>query len=103
MTTLNAQSVDTDLTPLFALGQICATPGALELLQENKQNPVDFVTRHTFGDWSEMDPEDQQSNREAVQYGSRVFSSYSTADGKKIWVITEADRSVTTLLLPSEY
>ena len=54
------------------------------------------------GDWTEMDKDDQQSNREAVIEGSRIFSAY-TIQGTKFWVITEADRSSTTILLPSEY
>lgn len=89
--------------PLFTLGQLCATPGAMALLEQNGQQPIHFIARHVSGDWSEMDAEDQQTNREALECGARVFSSYATKDGQKLWIITEADRSVTTLLLPSEY
>jgi len=90
-------------SPLFSLGQLCATPGALEVLEQSGQQPIHFVARHVAGDWSEMDAEDQQTNREALECGARVLSSYTTKNGQKLWIITEADRSVTTLLLPSEY
>ena len=54
------------------------------------------------GDWSEMDVDDQESNRDAITEGSRIFSAYTVQD-VKFWVITEADKSSTTILLPSEY
>lgn len=89
--------------PLFTMGQICATPGALDALEKNGQNPARFLARHVTGDWLEMCAEDQETNREALTCGARVFSAYAMKDGEKLWVITESDRSVTTLLLPSEY
>ena len=88
---------------LFPLGQVVATPGALDALDEAGQSPIEFLQRHQTGDWSEMVEEDQEENRRAVENGLRVFSSYKMESGKKIWVITEWNRSVTTLLLPQEY
>lgn len=88
---------------LFPLGQVVATPGALDALEEAEQSPLYFLQRHQTGDWSEMVEEDQEENRLSVEKGLRVFSSYKMKSGKKLWVITEWDRSVTTLLLPQEY
>ena len=88
---------------LFKLGQVVATPGALEALEEAGQKPAEFLYRHVTGDWDNLDPYDRQANEQAVKQGLRVFSAYQTNQGVKIWVITEWDRSVTTLLLPSEY
>jgi hypothetical protein len=87
---------------LFTLGRIVATPAARETLGELNYSSLDLLRRHMSGDWTEMDNEDQQANREAIVEGDRVFSAY-TIHGIKFWVITEADRSVTTILLPSEY
>ena len=89
--------------PLFNLGQVVATPGALAALEEAGQSPIEFLQRHQTGDWSEMVREDQEENQRAVEQGFRVFSSYKLSTGKKLWVITEWNRSVTTLLLPLEY
>lgn len=88
---------------LFELGQLVATPGALEALVKAEQSAATFVHKHLTGDWSEMDEEDQQANQLAVKEGTRIFSSYSLSTGQKLWIITEWDRSVTTILLPSEY
>jgi len=86
----------------FDLGQIVATPGALELLERAGVNPLTLVRRHVTGDWGEVPPEDARENEFSVENGYRILSSY-TVGGEKIWIITEADRSATTLLLPSEY
>lgn len=89
---------------LFSLGQVVGTPGALEKLNALGVTPISLIDRHISGDWSDMDEEDQQANRQALKEGSRVFSSYKLPpDSTKIWVITEADRSSTTILLPEEY
>ena len=88
---------------LFPLGQVVATPGALELLSRLSLSPMTFIERHVSGDGGCLCPEDVLQNRRAVKYGSRVFSSYEIAGGERLWCITEADRSVTTFLLPSEY
>lgn len=87
---------------LFKLGRVFFTPGALDLLGEPGADFVTLLNKHVSGDWSEMDAEDIESNRAAVAHGGRIFSAYMIGD-KKIWIITEADRSVTTLLLPEEY
>jgi hypothetical protein len=89
--------------PLFLLGEIVATPGALELLERAAVNGYDLLLRHQFGDWGSVPPEDSDANRDAVQNGYRILSSYYLNDTERIWIITEADRSVTTLLLPDEY
>lgn len=89
--------------PLFALGRLVATPGALQLLTLAQQTPLEFLARHSRGDWGECCAEDAIENDFSVKAGFRIFSVYRTRNGKKLWVITEADRSVTTLLLPSEY
>jgi hypothetical protein len=88
---------------LFPLGQITATPGALRTLQKAEQSPFEFLDRHVNGDWGELDDEDKAENEFSVAHGFRILSAYTTSAGDTIWVITEADRSVTTLLLPEEY
>jgi hypothetical protein len=89
--------------PRFLLGRIVATPGALEALESNEQQVMELLQRHVVLDPGELDEEDQQTNLDAVENGGRIFSSYLLNDGTKIWVITEADRSSTCLLLPDEY
>ncbi len=89
--------------PRFALGQIVATPGALNSLQDAGQSPLALITRHVTGDWGELGQEDKQENERSVEKGYRILSAYRLKSGEKVWVITEADRSVTTILLPSEY
>lgn len=94
----------TDSTKLlFALGQVVATPGALAALAKAGQTPLDFLSRHSGGDWGELSKDDREENDFSLKHGLRLLSSYRTAAGEKLWIITEADRSATTLLLPSEY
>lgn len=93
----------TEKQPLFALGQVVATPGALTALVEAEQGPEEFLIRHVTGDWGLVPEEDKQENEYALANGLRILSSYTTNQGVKLWVITEYDRSVTTLLLPMEY
>lgn len=88
---------------LFELGQVVATPGALKALGEAGQTPLEFLVRHQTGDWGELDDHDKQENELALKKGFRLLSAYRTAKGERIWIITEWDRSVTTLLLPSDY
>jgi hypothetical protein len=90
-------------TPLFALGQVVATPGALHVMTELDIVPLDLIHRHVTGDWGDLGAEDQQQNRLSIRSGMRIFSSYKISAAMKIWIITEADRSSTTLLLPDEY
>ena len=89
--------------PLFPLGQVVATPGALSALERAHQTPFEFLARHAACDWGNMVEEDLQENARALKGGGRLFSAYNLHDGTRIWVITEWDRSVTTVLLPSEY
>jgi hypothetical protein len=89
--------------PLFNLGQLVATPGALRALESAGESPFAYVERHVTGDWGDLVEEDKQENELALKSGFRLFSSYRLRDETKIWIITEHDRSATTLLLPSEY
>ena len=90
--------------PLFPLGQIVATPGALAALEKAGQQPQEFLSRHVHGDWgNELSEEDRRENQFSLERGFRLLSSYRTNADEKIWIITESDRSVTTLLLPDEY
>ena len=89
--------------PLFPLGQVVATPGALTALEDAGQNPVEFLHRHVTGDWGNLDEHDRNENELALREGFRLLSAYQTNKGVRIWVITEWDRSVTTILLPEEY
>ena len=87
----------------FDLGEIVATRGALAALEAAGQPPLLFILRHLLGDWGEVCAADRALNDEALDKGDRLLSAYRTAKGERIWVITEWDRSVTTLLLPDEY
>ncbi len=87
----------------FPLGRVVATPGALHALEEAGESPGTFIKRHVTGDWGELDEHDRKENEFSVEHGFRLLSSYSLKNGTKIWIITEADRSSTTLLLPEEY
>jgi hypothetical protein len=89
--------------PLFDLGQLVATPGALAALEKSGQSPVDFLSRHVTGDWGEVPEEDRKENQFSLEKGFRLMSSYRTTANNVVWVITESSRSHTTLLLPSEY
>jgi hypothetical protein len=89
--------------PLFPLGKVVATPGALAALEPANQTPSEFLRRHLSGDWGALDAHDIAENEYSLAHGFRLLSSYRTTAGETIWIITEADRSVTTLLLPEEY
>jgi hypothetical protein len=89
--------------PLFSPGQIVATPAALALLEQANKSPLEFLSRHLRGDWGGLCQKDKTENELSLKHGFRVMSSYEVTRTEKIWVITEADRSVTTLLLPDEY
>jgi hypothetical protein len=93
----------TVMSALFPLGQLVATPGALAALERAKQPPTCFLARHAIGDWGELEPTDVAENKYSLIHGFRLLSSYETDAGEKLWIITEADRSATTLLLPEEY
>ena len=87
----------------FPLGRVVATPGALSALEKAEQLPAAFLDRHVNGDWGEVPDADKRENELAVEQGLRILSAYTTSAGDKIWIVTEADRSATTLLLPEEY
>ncbi|MCX7092032.1 MAG: type I restriction endonuclease subunit M [Methylobacter sp.] len=106
-TTATAPSV-----PRFSLGNVYNTPGAQALLERYQVNPLQLLGRHLTGDWGDVCPEDAQANEDALKFGSRILSSYvltpplseaETSIPAKVWLITEADRSMTTILLPEEY
>jgi hypothetical protein len=86
----------------FPLGHIVATPGTLEVLDQGAVNASSLLQRHQSGDWGNVPPEDAEENERSVENGWRILSSYPVGNDR-IWIITEADRSSTTLLLPSEY
>jgi hypothetical protein len=89
---------------LFPLGQVVATPGALSALGDEGISAHDLLRRHASGDWGELSEEDRQENELSVRHGFRILSAYTLPKtGVKLWIITEADRSATTLLLPDEY
>src|SRR5437899_1851642 len=77
--------------PLFAPGQIVATPGALAALERANQRPAEFLSRHLAGDWGELDAHDIAENEHSLTHGFRLLSSYRTTTGETIWIITEAD------------
>ena len=89
--------------PLFPLGKVVATPNALDALDRAAVNSMDLIRRHQHGDWGNVPPSDAEENDRSVTNGWRILSSYALSDDQNLWIITEADRSVTTLLLPEDY
>ena len=89
--------------PRFRLGLVVATHGATSASEEAGQSPFEFLQRHQVGDWGIVDDEDKAENELSVKTGFRILSAYKLSTGVKIWIITEADRSATTILLPEEY
>ena len=89
--------------PLFHLGDVVATPAALNALQSCNVSPAQLLQLHVSGNWGSVCEEDAQANDAAVNNGDRILSSYRIGEYTRVWVITEWDRSVTTILLPSEY
>lgn len=87
----------------FQLGQIVATPAALKAIEEAGQEPRFFLDKHAQCDWGEVDDGDKALNDQAVTNGGRLLSAYRTLKNERLWIITEADRSSTCCLLPSEY
>ena len=90
-------------TPLFPLGRVVATPGALAALEAAGELPHRYLARHARGDWGEIPDEDRKENELSLREGFRILSAYRTHLGIRLWVITEADRSSTCVLLPEEY
>jgi hypothetical protein len=87
----------------FPLGRVVATPGALRAFELSADSPLLFLVRHQNGDWGDLTDEDKQRNEEALREGSRLLSAYHLWGGTRIWIITEADRSSTCILLPTDY
>ena len=85
----------------FPMGQIVATPGAIEVMEDGEITRL--LQRHESGDWGEVSKDDWQSNDFSLRDRTRLLSAYTTQSGTRVWVITEADRSATTCLLPEEY
>lgn len=85
------------------LGRLVGTPSALDLLNSAGVNPITLLERHHTGDWGDLDAEDWETNQYSLIHGLRILSSYRLDQNEKVWIITEADRSVTTILLPSDY
>jgi hypothetical protein len=100
----NSNSTRTNIGARFALGETFITPGAQEALEISGETAIQFLRRHVSADWGQVSEEDAQENELSLREGFRLLSSYRTAQGQKtIWIITEADRSATTILLPAEY
>ena len=87
----------------FSLGRLFLTPGAIEALEESGQQPIDFLHRHQSGDWGDLGKEDKRENEFSVSRALRILSKYHTVNGEALYVITESDRSATTILKPEEY
>ncbi|MBP3958323.1 hypothetical protein J8F10_24000 [Gemmata sp. G18] len=85
----------------FQPGTVVATIGATQIA--NHFQMAEMLRRHLHGDWGDVDPEDAKANEHAVKFGERILSSYKTESGEKLWVLTEHDRSATTILTPGEY
>lgn len=88
---------------LFSLGKTVITPSAQRVLMEHSVDPSSLLYRHHTGDWGTISPEDKKMNDDGVKRGDKLLSSYQVGDGVDVWVITEWDRSVTTILLPEDY
>lgn len=106
------EGTDSQARAKLELGELCTTPGAQMLLRQYRISPFQLLARHVTGDWGDICKEDAEANNEALLVGARVLSAYALQPplGQSeplavahVWLITEADRSVTTLLLPEEY
>ena len=87
----------------FSPGSVVATPGVLEAFRTSGDDPLAYLIRHVAGYWGEVDEHDRNENELSLQHGWRLLSAYTMSNGTKFWIITEADRSSTTFLLPDEY
>jgi hypothetical protein len=97
------QDMNTTTTTPLPLGQLLATLGAIRAMREASTNPAQLFRRHAYGDWGDLHEDDHRANALAIREGMRVLSAYVLATDERVWVITEADRSATTILLPEEY
>jgi hypothetical protein len=93
----------TTTTTRFALGRILATPGAINAMKDAGESPLRLLKRHANGDFGNLHEDDVRANELAIRRGMRVLSAYVLSAEERVWVITEADRSATTILLPEEY
>jgi hypothetical protein len=100
---MNQDSIFVRPCPLFSLGQTVTTPGALKVLADFDVDPMSLIQLHNVGDWGDVDEFDAHQNRFAIRTELRILSSYPITDTVTVWIITEADRSATTILLPEEY
>lgn len=94
-------ALNRDIVPKLSLGQVVATPNAMKTIPD--EEILNALMRHVQGDWGELDSEDRTSNDRALKHGGRLFSAYISIQKNKFWIITEADRSSTTILLPEDY
>ncbi len=94
-------ALTTDPVPRFPVGRLMITPAAAQMIPADEATRA--LRRHAAGDWGNVDSEDWAANDAALRHGTRLLSSYTTQDKTAFWIITEADRSVTTILLPSDY
>lgn len=103
----NTEGAAVTIVSRFPMGRIVCTPGALEVFDENIPGLIRLLERHGACDWGDLEEEDKAANNRALTAEERIFSAYHAKDSEgrrvKIWVITEWDRSATTILLPSEY
>src|SRR6266850_1118459 len=99
----NSNTTRPNVGARFALGQTFITPGAQEALEIAGQTAIQFLRRHMSCDWGELSEDDVRENELSLTEGFRLLSNYQTGKGQQLWIITEADRSATTVLLPSEY
>lgn len=89
--------------PLFSLGRVLSTPGALAACFDADVDPRSYLYRHVTGDWGDLGDEDKAANDAALTTGARILSAYTLSTDERLWIITEADRASTTMLLPLEY
>ena len=95
---------ETDKAPgLFLLGRVLSTPGALSACEEARVDPRLYLARHVAGDWGDLEAEDKAANDAAILSEARILSAYTLPTDERLWIITEANRAYTTLLLPLEY
>lgn len=102
-----SNTVFTEVPPLFPLGRVVATPAALDALRLNQMDPSALLDRHAAGDWGKLSLTDKVANAQALSSDDRILSSYplprATADGDRVYILTEGNREYTTVLLNSEY
>jgi hypothetical protein len=89
--------------PKFEVGQVVATPGAIQALSRNGTDQREYVNRHQSGDWGDVGSGAAWENQCAINQSQNIMSAYTLKDGTRVWIVTEADRSATTILLPEEY